>query len=113
MRSLVLAAVLLQSLFLVLTSAHAGDGVSCRSCKTWQCQDASVIRDVQRALADRGEKVKVDGSFGGMTQKALDNHARKSGVSDTQPRSTALLKSLFSEGEYERIRKRIYSAWVC
>jgi peptidoglycan hydrolase-like protein with peptidoglycan-binding domain len=81
-------------------------------CREWTCQDPAIIREVQQALLDQGETVKVDGSFGNATQGALNRFAQKNGLADTRPRNDPLLQKLFSGAEYERVRKRVYAACV-
>lgn len=93
--------------------ASAGGDSNCRTCREWACQEPFTIKQVQGALREKGENIKPDGSFGASTENALERFAEKNDITDTGPRNLSLLKALFSNDEYDEIRRRIYSAWVC
>jgi len=100
-------------IFLCTSAPSLADGGGpCQMCRNWKCQDPAIVRKVQQALHDKGETIEPDGSFGEKTQIALDSFAKKNGLSDTRPRTDALLRKLFVGKEYETVRKRIYSACV-
>jgi peptidoglycan hydrolase-like protein with peptidoglycan-binding domain len=81
-------------------------------CRDWQCQDPAIVKRLQEALRDKGENLKPDGSFGKITQAALDSFAQKNGLTETRPRNDPLLQKLFVGRDYETIRKRVYAACV-
>lgn len=105
-------ALLLTALAVCSVSARAGETL-CGPCSSWSCQEATTIRQLQAALQGHGEEVKVDGSYGENTHRALKNFAEKNGISDVTPKNDSLIRKLFDSDLYNSINRRIKSAWVC
>jgi lysozyme family protein len=97
----------------VANEASAGIG-SCGSCLNWDCQEALTIKQVQQALQVKGGvQIKADGSFGPGTEAAIRLFASKNKITDMSPRNRELLRLLFGDADFEVVRRRIFSAWIC
>jgi len=94
-------------------NATAGIGSACGPCKDWECQDPTIIRQVQAALKDKGEDIVADGAYGPTTQAAMRRFATKNGIADTRPTSSQLLKALLTEAQAQAVSRRTASAWLC